>query len=150
MEIDREIKQKKFLNEYIKLDINIMFTASYLGCFKTEILRPYNISWQQFNILRILKGNHPNPASIKSLTGRMVDKTSNTSRLVDKLFQKNLVDRCVNPQDRRKADVFITSKGIDLIDKCSGVLESQLTEKISNLTEDEAATTNLLLNKLRD
>nr|MBS0038042.1 MarR family transcriptional regulator [Saprospiraceae bacterium] len=150
MEIEREIKQKKFLNEYIKLDINIMFTASYLGSFKTEILRPYNISWQQFNILRILKGHHPSPASIKSLTGRMVDKTSNTSRLVDKLFQKNLVDRCINPQDRRKADVFITSKGIDLIDECSGVLESQLTEKISNLTEDEATTANLLLNKLRD
>ena len=150
MDIGEEIKQKKFLNEYIKLDVNLMFTASFLGNFKTEMLRPYQISWQQFNILRILKGQYPQPASIKSLTERMVDRTSNTSRLVDKLFSKGLVDRCVNPSDRRKADVFITSKGLEILDKCSVEMETGLTAKISSLTEEEARSVNLLLNKLRD
>jgi DNA-binding MarR family transcriptional regulator len=150
VQIEDEIKQTKFLNEYIKLDVNLMFTASYLGNFKSEILRPYNISWQQFNILRILKGQHPNPASIKSLTERMVDKTSNASRLVEKLYRKGFVDRCTNNQDRRKADVILTKQGAKLLDECSKELETKLTLKIAALTPEEASLTNQFLNKLRN
>ncbi len=150
MQIEDEIQQKQFLNEYIKLDVNIMFTASFLGNFKSDILKPYNISWQQFNILRILKGQHPKPASIKSLTERMVDRTSNASRLVDKLYRKELVDRCTNMEDRRRADVVITEKGQHLLQECSNDLEEKLTEKISALSLEEVRMTNSFLNKLRN
>ncbi|TVQ50807.1 MAG: MarR family transcriptional regulator [Saprospirales bacterium] len=150
MQIEDEIKQKQFINEYIKLDVNIMFTASYLGNFKSDILKPYNISWQQFNILRILKGQEPKPASIKSLTDRMVDRTSNASRLVDKLYRKELVDRCINDKDRRRADVVITKKGKLLLQECSKELEQKLTEKISALSLDEVRMANSLLNKMRN
>lgn len=150
MQIEDEIQQKQFLNEYIKLDVNIMFTASFLGNFKSDILKPYNISWQQFNILRILKGQHPKPASIKSLTERMVDRTSNASRLVDKLYRKELVDRCTNMEDRRRADVVITEKGQHLLQECSNDLEEKLTKKISALSLEEVRMTNSFLNKLRN
>lgn len=150
MQIEEEIQQKQFVNEFIKLDVNIMFTASFLGNFKSDILKPYNISWQQFNILRILKGQHPKPASIKSLTERMVDRTSNASRLVDKLYRKELVDRCINNQDRRRADVVITEKGKHLLNECSKDLEEKLTKKISALSLEEVRMTNSFLNKLRN
>lgn len=149
MEIEKEIQQKSFLNEYIKLDVNIMFTASFLGNLKSDILKPYNISWQQFNILRILKGQHPEPANITFLTDRMVDRTSNASRLVEKLYKKELVDRCTNSEDRRRADVFITEKGIHLLDACSNELEEKLTNKIAALSSAEVALANSFLNKIR-
>ncbi len=150
MKIEEEIKQRKrFKNEFVKLDVNMMFTASWLGGLKSEILKPYKISWQQFNILRILKGRHPRPAAIKTLTERMIDRTSNTSRLVDKLTKKGLVSRTVNENDRRRMDVTITEKGLELIETCSKELEHTMTKKLSSLTEDEALKMNELLNKIR-
>jgi DNA-binding MarR family transcriptional regulator len=150
MEIEREIKQRKqFVNEFVKLDINLMFTASWLGHIKSDVLKPHRISWQQFNILRILRGRHPKPAAIKTLTERMIDRTSNTSRLVDKLTKKGLVKRTINTEDRRKMDVTITDEGIELINFCSKELEDEITCKLSVLTQDEALIMNNLLNKIR-
>ncbi|TVR89698.1 MAG: MarR family transcriptional regulator [Saprospirales bacterium] len=150
MKIEEEIKQRKrFKNEFVKLDVNLMFTASWLGGLKSEILKPYKISWQQFNILRILKGRHPKPAAIKTLTERMIDRTSNTSRLVDKLTKKGLVSRTVNEKDRRRMDVNITEKGLELLETCSKELEGTMTKKLSSLTKDEALKMNELLNKIR-
>ncbi|TVR82835.1 MAG: MarR family transcriptional regulator [Saprospirales bacterium] len=149
-QIEQEIQQaKKFVNEYVKLDVNLMFTASYLGTIKTTVLKPYGISWQQFNILRILRGRHPEPASIKLLTERMIDKTSNTSRLVDKLTKKRMVSRTVNQHDRRIMDVTITEQGLELIACCSEKLEAEITERLSALSREEAEQMNHLLDKIR-
>lgn len=148
MKIEDAIKQKKFINEWIKADVNIMFTASWLGRIKVEVLKPYGISFQQFNILRILKGMNPKPATVKLLTERMVDRMSNASRLVDKLVQKGLVKRKSSQKDLRKVDVFITKEGERVLSKASKELEVTVKENL-NLTKEEAHLLNGLLDKLR-
>ena len=88
MKIEQEIQQTVFESEYQKANINLLFTASWLNQKSAKALKPFNISWQQFNILRILRGMGDKPATIKILTERMIDKMSNASRLVEKLKQK--------------------------------------------------------------
>jgi DNA-binding MarR family transcriptional regulator len=148
MEIGKEIKQTKFKNEYQKLLINILFTSGWLSAKHASNLKPYGISSQQFNLLRILRGQHPKPASVNLLIDRMLDKNSNASRLVEKLRLKKLVERTVCPEDRRAVNVIITQKGLDLLeelDKHDGAFSKDL----KNLTEKEAEQINFLLDKIR-
>ncbi len=148
MKIEEEIEQKQFANEYVKVGINIMFTASFLIHKNTQLLKPFGISIQQFNILRILRGLHPEPATIKLLTRRMIDKTSNASRLVERLRQKGLVERHECEFDRRKVDIFITKSGLELVNEASITLEA--TDQILHpISEEEAKTLNTILDKLR-
>lgn len=149
MKIEQEIKQKKFNSEYQKAHINILFTASWLSQQSTHLLRPLNISWQQFNILRILRGMTPEPATVKVLTERMIDKMSNASRLVDKLNKKGLVKRVACPEDRRRVNVYITQEGLELLRKASVLMENNLQERMGNISGEEAAHLNLLLDKMR-
>ena len=149
MKLEDEIKQSRFKDEYQKVGINILFTASWLNKINSEALKPYNISIQQFNILRILRGLGGKPASIKLLTERMIDKMSNASRLVDKLKAKGLVERVECPKDRRQVDILITDKGLVQVEKASEELESNLLDSLSNLSEPEAKNLNSLLDKLR-
>jgi len=100
----------------------------------------------QFNLLRILRGQYPKPATINLLIERMLDKTSNASRLVDKLEAKNLVTRKQCPNDRRTVDVLITQAGLDLLSRMD---EEDIYQAINNLTEPEARQLNLLLDKIR-
>lgn len=149
MRIEDEIQQKKFKSEYQKAHINILFTAAWLNQQNQQILKPLGISSQQFNILRILRGMHPQPASIKLLTERMIDKMSNASRLVDKLLAKDLVQRNESGADRRRVDVLITSKGLQLLEKASIAVEDSLHQEMAMLSEQEAARLNELLDQLR-
>jgi len=149
MRIEDEIRQKKFKSEFQKAHINILFTAAWLSQQNQKILKPLGISSQQFNILRILRGMHPQPASIKVLTERMIDKMSNASRLVDKLLAKDLVQRCESGADRRRVDVFITDKGLQLIEKASIAVEDSMYRDMAMLSEEEAARLNELLDQLR-
>lgn len=149
MKIEDEINQKKFKNEYQKLAINTLFTATWISSANMYSLKPYGISWQQFNILRILKGMHPQPATIKLLTERMIDKMSNASRLVEKLKKKGLVERQSSDIDRRRVDIVMTEKGMDLIAKASRDLEKDMFANMANLSEEEAEQLNSLLDKLR-
>jgi DNA-binding MarR family transcriptional regulator len=148
MEIGKEIKQNKFKNEYQKMLINILFTSNWLGSKHAVNLKPYGISSQQFNLLRILRGQHPKPASINLLIDRMLDKNSNASRLVEKLRIKKLVDRTQCPEDRRAVNVIITQKGLDLLAELDKQ-ESGFLKELKNLTEKEAEIINTLLDKLR-
>ena len=149
MRIEDEIQQKKFKSEYQKAHINILFTAAWLNQQNQQILKPLGISTQQFNILRILRGMHPQPASIKLLTERMIDKMSNASRLVDKLLAKDLVQRNESGADRRRVDVVITDKGLQLLEKASIAVEDSLQQEMAMLSEEEAARLNELLDQLR-
>lgn len=110
MKIEDEIKQSKFHSEYQKLAINILFTNQWLTTNTTKILKPFGISPQQYNVLRILKGQSPNAISVSNIMDRMIDKMSNTSRLVEKLRQKELIERVTCEKDRRQVDVKITKK----------------------------------------
>ena len=149
MKIEEEIKQKKFSSVYHKAHINVLFTASLLSQNSAQLLKPFKISWQQFNILRILRGMYPEPATVKLLTERMIDKMSNASRLVEKLKQKGLVERRVCPSDRRRVDVEITEKGLSVLEDISFIMEQELNQKMGNLSSEEADQLNQLLDKLR-
>ncbi len=148
MRIEEEIKQKKFKSEYIKADINVMFSANWISARQSHILKPYDISIQQFNILRILRGQHPKPAPLKLLTERMIDRMSNTSRLVEKLKKKGLVTRQVCETNRRQVDISITEKGLALVEKASELIEGE-REQSRNLTDEEIKQLNRLLDKMR-
>jgi DNA-binding MarR family transcriptional regulator len=149
MKIEEEIQQVNFKNIHHKLHINVLFTASFLNQQTNLSLKPYNITWQQFNILRILKGSHPKPATVKLLSERMIDKMSNASRLVEKLRQKGLIERNECPMDRRQVDIMLTQEGLNLVCEASKTIDQIHDSQINSLTEQEAITLNELLDKMR-
>ena len=149
MKIEEEIKQRKFKDPYQKAAINILFTASWMNSLNAEALKPFNISIQQFNILRILKGMHPEPVTVKLLTERMIDKMSNASRLVDKLNAKKYVERKACPLDRRRVDIKITELGLKTVNEASKALESGINQKMKEITEKEAGQLSDLLDRIR-
>ncbi|HRN42338.1 MAG TPA: MarR family transcriptional regulator [Vicingus sp.] len=149
MKIEEAIKQKKFKSEYQKLYINIIYTANWLNNESIKTLKPFLISPQQYNVLRILNGQYPNAISVNNIIDRMLDKNSNASRLVDKLKQKELVEREICSNDRRQVDIKITEKGIQLLDEIAEKMDSFINIR-SSLTENEAAITNEILDKLRN
>lgn len=148
MKIEEAIKQKKFKSEYQKLFINIIYTANWLNNESIKTLKPFGISPQQYNVLRILKGQHPNAISVNSIIDRMLDKNSNASRLVDKLKQKELVEREICPEDRRQVDIKITSKGLDLLESISKKMDDFINLKDA-ISVEEAAQINGFLDQLR-
>ena len=149
MKIDDAIQQKTFISEHQKALINLLYTSGQVLSNNTRILRPYNISQQQFNILRILRGMHPQPATVKLLTERMLDKMSNASRLVEKLKQKDFVERIPCEDDRRRVDISITDKGLRLVAEASEAIESDMEKIHSVLTKEEALQLSDLLDKVR-
>jgi DNA-binding MarR family transcriptional regulator len=148
MKLEDEIKQKSFKNEYHKLVVNLFFTGSWMTLRSCEMLKPFKLTTQQYNILRILKGQYPNPATVNLLIERMLDKMSNASRIVDRLVAKKLVERKASANDRRCVDVVITDKGLKLLDKIA-LREVEFESKLNNLTNKEAKEVNRLLDKLR-
>jgi len=128
--------------------INLLYTSSWLQNIVAQHLRPYGVTPQQFNILRILRGQYPHPARMHLIQERMLDKMSNASRLVEKLRQKGLVERTICENDRRAVDVLITSKGLDLLTTLNQA-EDTWQNKLHHLNEDEAHQLNGLLDGLR-
>lgn len=149
MELEKEIQQSKFQSEYQKLLLNIIFTASWLNLRNTQRLKPYGISPQQYNILRILRGQHPKSATVTLLTERMLDKNSNASRLVEKLRLKQLLDRCECPEDRRAVNVRITDKGLALLQKLDQT-DEEFRKDFTHISEEEARLVNRILDGVRE
>lgn len=148
MKLEEEISQKSFKSDYHKATINLIYTYNWLINYQIDLLKPYGITLQQFNILRILRGQFPNPTSIKIIKDRMLDKMSDASRIVEKLRLKNLVDRKVCPHERRKVDVLITQSGLDLLKEIDNH-DDEVIAKISSLSETEVMQLNELLDKMR-
>jgi len=148
MRIDEEIQSAKFENNYHKVVINIAYTEGWLSHFFRCHFDKYNLTRQQFNILRILRGQYPKPATINLLKERMIDKMSDASRIVDRLIQKQLVSRCVNNKDKRAVDIRISELGLNTLDKMDNEINVRdILNK--NLSEDEASQLSNLLDKLR-
>lgn len=148
MRIEEEIQQKSFKSEYHKLAVNIIFTHGWLTSLQRGLFDKYSITVNQYNILRILRGQHPNPFSVNLLKERMLDKMSDTSRLVERLRAKGLVERKICKNDRRKSDVKVTSKGLELLSELEPIdLEVERTLQV--LSKDEAERLNNLLDKMR-
>lgn len=149
MKLEEEIKQKNFRNVYQKLAVNLFFTHSWLANNFSNIFKQFDLTINQFNVLRILRGQYPNSASVNLLKERMLDKMSDASRLVERLRTKGLVERSICTDDRRKVDVVITKKGLEILKTCDE-LESEFDKFLQNLSTEEAKTLNELLDKLRN
>jgi DNA-binding MarR family transcriptional regulator len=148
MELEKEIVSDKFVNSYHKSVVNILYTYNWLTDRLKSKLNKHHITLQQFNLLRILRGQYPRPATINLLRERMLDKMSDASRIVKRLIEKGMVTRCANSRDRRAVDILISQKGIDLLQE----LDAEMTGSDilqANITEEEALQLNLLLDKLR-
>ena len=148
MKIEEELKQTNFDSEIHKATLNIVVTASWLSSQMHLILKPFGISKEQFNVLRILRGQHPKPSSLGLITDRMVDKMSNATRLVDKLKQGRLVSREICPTNRRKVDIRITKKGLDLLDQIDPVVISRF-EELQTVNDTELEVLNDILDRMR-
>ena len=148
MKLEEEISQKHFRNEYHKAAVNVVYTFNWLNNQNVGFFKPLGITPQQFNILRILRGQHPKPATIKLIKERMLDKMSDASRIVEKLRIKGLVERNICSHDRRNVDVCITQNGLNLLAKIDA-LDNEIDGRLSSLNEEEIKQLNDLLDKLR-
>jgi DNA-binding MarR family transcriptional regulator len=148
MSIETDIKQNNFKSPYTKAIVNILYTHSWLQSVQMEIFKPYDLTIQQYNVLRILRGQHPNPITVIAIIERMMDKMSNASRLVDKLLLKGLAVRTECPNDRRAVDVTITQKGLDLLAELD-ILQDNWEKTLTHLSEEEALQLSDLLDKIR-
>ncbi len=148
MKLESEIAQRKFKNERHKITVNIIYTYGWLNTLHTAIFKSQGITTQQYNVLRILRGQIPNPTTIKLIRERMLDKMSDASRIVEKLRQKGLAERHISDSDKRHVDVFITKKGLRILH----VLDKRQKEfenHSANLSLKEVEQLNLLLDKMR-
>jgi len=148
MKLEEEIKQKKFDSEFHKLAVNLLFTGNWMHQRISTDLKRYGLTLQQFNVLRILRGQHPEPVTVNLLIERMLDKMSNASRIVDKLVSKELAERKTCPVDRRAVDVKITQKGLTLLKKIAEIVP-EWEKAMKTVSFQEAKTLNGLLDKLR-
>ncbi|WP_192822363.1 MarR family winged helix-turn-helix transcriptional regulator [Rufibacter sp. LB8] len=149
MTLEEELKQKTFGSPYKRMVVNVMFTGNWLQKEFSAQIKPYGISMQQHNVLGILRGQYPNPATLGLIQERMMDRDSNATRLVDKLLEKGLVTRCQCSHNRRKVDIIITDKGLELLKQTETIMQ-QLDEKFAQITEQEAVQIGLLMDKLRE
>ena len=148
MKLEDEIAQRKFRNERHKVAVNILYTYGWLTALHARIFKEHGVTTQQFNVLRILRGQHPEPTTIKHIKHRMLDKMSDASRIVEKLRQKGLLERHISSHDRRHVDVFITKKGLKILSDLDK-RDKEFDNHSSRLSIKETEQLNLLLDKLR-
>jgi DNA-binding MarR family transcriptional regulator len=148
MRIEDEIQSSKFEDNYHKAVVNIAYTEGWINNTLRCHFEKHNLTNQQFNILRILRGQYPKPATVNLLKERMIDKMSDASRIVDRLVQKGLITRCTSSKDRRAVDILISEKGLETLAKIDAEFKTKDFLQ-NNLTADEAGLLSDLLDKLR-
>jgi DNA-binding MarR family transcriptional regulator len=141
--------QSRFRNEKHKAIVNILYTAKYIEGKIEAFIKPYQLSQQQYNILRIVRGAAGKPVSLKYIKERMLDKMSDASRIVDKLYQKALLKRVECPKDRRSVDITITEKGLQLLAQMDKNSE-EMDNLLGILEESQLQTLNHLLDLVRN
>ena len=148
MGIEKDIQQTNFRNEFQKMGINIIYTANWLNEKMGQILATEDITQQQYNILRILRGSDA-PLSTLKIRERMLDKMSDTSRIVDRLIVKGLVEKTACLKDKRLVDITVSKKGLQLLEKLDS-LNDHIDAVLKGVSEKEAQAMNQILDKLRE
>ena len=148
MTIEDAIKQAQFQSPLHRLIVNLMYTNNWLTDSQMRLLKPFDLTVPQYNVLRILRGQHPKPVKVSDITERMLDKMSNASRLVDKLVLKKLVVRTDCPSDRRAVDVVIADKGLALLGQIDDEQAAWL-QRFNHYQGQHADELNTLLNEFR-
>ena len=150
MKIEDEIKSTIALDISKKIILNVLYTQNVINDNFNDILKSYDISGEQYNVLRILRGQKGSPANMFVIQERMLARTSNTTRLVDKLLLKNLVTRNVCPENRRKIEVLITEKGLNVLNELDPKVLEHEEFFSNNLSSQESEQLNSLLEKYRN
>jgi len=148
MKLEHEIQQRSFRTQKQKLAVNLLYTTNWLNDHYSLFFKDTDLSTQQYNVLRILRGQYPNICNLKLIKERMLDRSSDASRIVDKLVAKELVTRNHCPSDRRKVNLLISDKGLAMLQKLDFIDESTV-EIFRHLTEEQTIQLNDLLDKLR-
>jgi len=149
MRHEDELKTDKFESNYHKVTLNILFTSNWITEQLKKCTKKEKVTLQQYNILRILRGQYPKPSTVNLIKERLLDKMSDVSRLIDRMEQQELVSRTISPADRRAVDILLTKKGLDKLQKLDGPMRID-TILSQNLTDKECQTLNMLLEKIRE
>ena len=149
MSIEKALKTQNDLPISKSVVVNLLYTYGLVNNKLNDVLKPFDISIQQFNVLRILRGQNGKPASLNTVQERMINKMSNTTRLIDKLVKKDLVKKNINSKNKRKIDITITLKGTDLLNEVDKVIDSTEQDIVKSLTKLEAQELIGLLGKIR-
>lgn len=150
MRLEEELKMNRFKSPHQKVALNILFTSNWLNDKMASLIKDFDISEQQFNVLRILRGQNGKAINLMDIQERMLHKTSNTTRLVEKLRLKNLVERVLCEENRRKVEISITKEGLKLLTKIDPIITNKNDEIYSVLSHKEALQLSNLLDKLRN
>lgn len=148
MRLEDAIKSTRFVNEKQKATINVLYTGYWLRSSYSTTLKNEDLTIEQYNVLRILKGKHPEQMCVKDIASRTIEKSSNVPRILDRLVTKKLARRSPSKEDKRETLVSLTEKGIATLERANE-LTWAVTSKITGLTEDEATTLSELLDKMR-
>ena len=149
MKLEQAIKSSKFKSEVHKAVLHILYTAWWLKTLSAKELKEFGLTHEQYNVLRILKGKHPEQMCVRDIASRMIEKNSNVPRIIDRLEIKKLVERTTSQLDKRETVITITKAGIALLEASTEVMDEKMVTQFI-LPEDEAVTLNLLLEKIRE
>lgn len=148
MRLEDEIKQKEFKSEYNKAIVNMIYTFNWMDARSRSFFEPFGLTPQQFNILRILRGQYPKPATVNLLKERMLDKMCDASRIVERLRLKGLLERNTCQNDRRAVDIQISQSGLNLLEQIDSGM-NDFDNMLSQLSTEEVTKLNELLDKVR-
>lgn len=146
--LEEALKTKRFFSERHRAILNVLYTAYWFKSQTSAALKPFGITIEQFNALRILKGKHPDAMCVKDIASRLIERNSNVPRIMDKLVQKQLISRSTSTQDKRETLHQLTDRGLERLEKMSQRIE-QLDNEVLGIDEAEAKTLHMLLEKSR-
>lgn len=148
MKLEEAIQTNKFKSEVHKASINLLYSAWWIKTILTKELKEYGLTHEQYNVLRILKGKHPESLCVKDIAGRMIEKNSNVPRIIDRLVIKKLVKRGTSAQDRRETNITLTGAGLSILESSTQEVNKTINGQL-NLNEEEAEQLNRLVEKMR-
>lgn len=147
--LQEEIQQRKWQNDQQLALINVLYTYHWLKDQMSEALRPYKITMQQYNVLRILRGSHPQGMAAARIRERLLDKTSDVSRLLDRLIVNNLVERQASKEDKRITEIYLTLRGLEILGQIRSVDKLHKEQLPKTLNDEDAQLLSALLDKMR-
>jgi DNA-binding MarR family transcriptional regulator len=149
VKLETAIQTKGFKNQKVKAVLNIMYTAYQVRCSVSDALKAYGLTPEQYNVLRILKGKHPEQMCVRDIAGRMLERSSNVPRIIDRLEVKKLVKRSSSAEDKRETVVILTQAGINMLETVNVVVDES-NEQICKLSDEDLEQLNDLLDRFRD
>jgi DNA-binding MarR family transcriptional regulator len=149
MNIQEVIKQSKFESPYLKAFVNLLYTHNYMAHIHIQLFAPYDLLPQHYNVLKIIKGKHPEPVTPKQVLEVALDKGRDLTRLVDKLEEQGLVKRRNSERNKRSIEIMLTDYGLEFTLELEKKVSNWMVD-VCNLTDEESETLSALLDKMRN